>query len=356
MTALPHHKITAFEHLTTAVVVLDAAQRVCAMNPSAEDLLGVSEQRGLGHRVPELIGEVSTSVTAELERLLVAREPLTRRAAVIRRRDGQRFKADLSISHDPLSGTSIIELQPINRLLRINREDQVLTSRETVKELTRGLSHEIKNPLGGLRGAAQLLERELDDPALKEYTAVIIQEADRLRDLVDRMLGPNQELKLERVNVHQVLEHVVRLVEVEFPHRIQFLRDYDPSVPELHADEDRLIQAMLNILRNAAQTFEEAHVKDPTILLRTRVVRTFTIGTTLHRLVAQVDVVDNGPGIPEDLLERIFFPMISTRAEGTGLGLAITQNIIGQHQGVIECESEPGHTCFSVFLPLGEAK
>jgi len=355
MTASPDYKINAFEQLTTAVVVLDAEQRVCAMNPAAEDLLGASEQRALGHKVPELIGDVSTSVTAELERLLTAREPLTRRAAVIRRRDGQRFKADLTISHDPLSGASIIELQPINRLLRINREDQVLTSQETVKELTRGLSHEIKNPLGGLRGAAQLLERELDDPALKEYTAVIIQEADRLRDLVDRMLGPNQELKLEPVNVHQVLEHVVRLVEVEYPERISFLRDYDPSVPELKADEDRLIQAMLNILRNAAQTFDEARVKHPRIVLRTRVVRTFTIGNMLHRLVAQIDVIDNGPGIPEDLLERIFFPMISTRAEGTGLGLAITQNIVGQHHGVIECESEPGRTCFSVFLPLNEA-
>jgi two-component system nitrogen regulation sensor histidine kinase GlnL len=350
---LPDYKSEAFDQLTSAVVVIDGLQVVRAMNQAAEDLFGVSEQRVVGTYLKDHLYDDGSEGFDELLSLFSTLQPITRRAALIRLREGQRIKADLTISHNPLSGVTLIELQPINRLLRINREDQVLASRRTVQALIRGLSHEIKNPLGGLRGAAQLLERELDDPGLKEYTAVIIQEADRLKDLVDRMLGPNQRPNLTPVNIHQVLEHVVRLVDAEFPGRLRFERDYDPSVPELEAaDEDRLIQAMLNIVRNAAQMLEEHEVPDPTIWLRTRVVRSFTIGNVLHRLVAQIDVTDNGPGIEEEMLERIFFPMITSRAEGSGLGLAITQNIIGQHEGVIECESEPGETCFSVFLPL----
>ncbi len=350
--AVPDYKSEAFDQLTSAVVVIDPQQIVRAMNQAAEDLLGASEQRVVGSRLQDHLQDDGSEAFAELVSMFATRQPVTRRAAVLHLRDGQRIKADLTISHNPLSGATIVELQPLNRLLRINREDQVLTSQKTVQELARGLSHEIKNPLGGLRGAAQLLDRELSDAGLKEYTAVIMREADRLKDLVDRMLGPNRQPQLAPVNIHQVLEHVVRLVEAEFPGRIRFQRDYDPSVPELSADADRLIQAMLNIVRNAAQSLQECGAADPEITLRTRVVRSFTIGHVLHRLVAQIDIIDNGPGIAEDMLERIFFPMISSRPEGTGLGLAITQNIVGQHHGVIECDSEPGTTCFSVFLPL----
>jgi two-component system nitrogen regulation sensor histidine kinase GlnL len=238
----------------------------------------------------------------------------------------------------------------MNRLLRINRDDLSVFSQETTRKLVRGLAHEVKNPLGGLRGAAQLLERELTDDSLKEYTRIIIDEADRLTDLVDRMLGPNREPLLDDVNVHAVLEHVVRLVDAELLGQVEFSRDYDPSLPSIRGDESQLIQALLNIISNASQALED--VPHPSIKLRTRIVRNFTVGTLLHRLVVQIDIIDNGPGIPEDMLDRIFFPMISGRPDGTGLGLAITQNIVGQHGGIIECESRPGRTCFSVFLPL----
>lgn len=351
---VPEYKANAFDVLTTAVVVLDSDQSVQAMNQAAEDLFGVSEGRAVGGNLRDYLRNDGSMEFDSLTALFRSREPVTRRGAVFRMRDGQRIKADLTISYDSINNASIIELTPINRLLRINREEQVLSSQKTVQKLTRGLAHEVKNPLGGLRGAAQLLERELSEhPELREYTDVIIQEADRLRDLVDTMLGPNQQPRLATVNVHQILEHVVRLVQAEFPGQIDISRDYDPSLPDLYADEDRLIQATLNIMRNAAQMFFEQQVQSPTLELRTRIVRLFTIGNTLHRMVVQVDIIDNGPGIAEDMLDKIFLPMISDRADGTGLGLAITQNIITQHRGMIECDSEPGNTCFSIFLPLG---
>jgi two-component system nitrogen regulation sensor histidine kinase GlnL len=218
----------------------------------------------------------------------------------------------------------------------------------------RGLAHEIKNPLGGLRGAAQLLERELDHPEQREYTRIIIDEADRLTELVDRLLGPNTKPRIESVNIHRILEHVVNLVDAEMPGRLGFIRDYDPSLPDIQCDETQIIQAVLNIVRNAAQILddERQRITAPEITLRTRVVRSFTIGTSLHRLVAQIDIIDNGPGVPADMLDSIFVPMISGRPQGTGLGLAITQSVISRHHGVIECTSRPGKTCFSVFLPL----
>jgi two-component system nitrogen regulation sensor histidine kinase GlnL len=210
------------------------------------------------------------------------------------------------------------------------------------------LAHEVKNPLGGLRGAAQLLERELPDEGLKEYTNIIIGEADRLRNLVNRMLGPNTLPQRSRLNIHEVIEHVRQLMQVEVPDTVRFNTDYDPSIPEVSADRDQLIQALLNIVRNAVQALENKG----SITLRTRTLRQFTIGHTRHKLVCQVDIIDDGPGIPEHTLETIFFPMVTTRAEGTGLGLSIAQSLIQQHDGIILCESQPGKTIFSVLLPI----
>jgi len=340
-------KTAVLEHLNTAVVVLSDDLTVCYMNPAAEAMLGMSEQRSAGARVSDLIQADNLD---ELRDLFTNGLTVTRRAAAFRTRDGHEVVADLTASVEPSTNRLVVELQPMNRLLRINRDEHSNFSQETTRKLVSGLAHEVKNPLGGLRGAAQLLERELDDEGLKEYTRIIIDEADRLKDLVDRMLGPNQEPVLSDVNVHALLEHVVRLVDAELPGQIRFDRDYDPSLPPIRGDEAQLIQALLNIISNAGQALEA--VNTPIILLRTRAVRNFTIGSALHRLVAQIDIVDNGPGVEPDMLERMFFPMISGRPEGTGLGLAITQNIIGQHGGIIECESRPGQTCFSVFLPL----
>lgn len=242
---------------------------------------------------------------------------------------------------------------PRDRLLRITKEEAQLSKQETTKMLVRGLAHEIKNPLGGIRGAAQLLARELPEEHLKDYTEVIIEEADRLRNLVDRMLGSNKLPSLSMTNIHEVLEHVASLIEAECQGSIILVRDYDPSIPEVLMDREQMIQAVLNIMRNAMQALAgQNELGLGRLTLRTRTLRQFTIGHIRHRLVTRIEIIDNGPGIPAELQNTLFYPMVSGRPDGTGLGLAITQNIISQHQGLIECESHPGHTVFSIFLPL----
>jgi len=345
-------KSEVLDHLTSAVVVCNDALQVCYMNPAAEALFRSSDHHSAGAAIDELLYKDDSTAFANLRDIFDSGQSVTKRAAEFRLRDGSEIVADLTASLEPLSNHLVIELQPINRLLRINRDDYSVSSQETTRKLVRGLAHEIKNPLGGLRGAAQLLQRELGEGELTEYTRIIIDEADRLTELVDRMLGPNRQPQIGDVNVHETLEHVVRLVDAELPGQIEFVRDYDPSLPPVLADSTQLVQALLNIIRNAGQALQ--HTRNPRIGLKTRAVRQFTIGATLHRLVVQIDISDNGPGIPADMLDRIWFPMISGRPEGTGLGLAITQAIIGQQNGVIECTSRPGATCFSVFLPLDD--
>jgi two-component system nitrogen regulation sensor histidine kinase GlnL len=327
--------------LLTAVLVVDQQLCIQYMNPAAESLFGTSLARARDHHIEHLLYDDGSEVFEGLGDIYESGLTLTRRAAEFRTRQGQEVTADLTISLDPIMESLVVELQPISRLVRINRDDRVRASFKTTREL----------------GPAQLLERELDDPAQAEYTRIIIDEADRLTDLVDRLLGPNTEPVLRPFNIHHALERVVTLVDVEFPQQLRFNRDYDPSLPLLNGDEDQIIQAMLNIVRNAAQSLaEHPETRKPTITLRTRVVRTFTIAGVKHRMVAAVEIIDNGPGIDPERINEIFYPMITTRASGTGLGLAITQSIIGQHGGVIECDSEPGHTCFSVFLPLQSAE
>ena len=252
------------------------------------------------------------------------------------------------VSEPQLGSGLLVELMQLDRQLRITREESLVAQQSVSRALTRGLAHEIKNPLGGLRGAAQLLERELADPALKEYTDVIIGEADRLQNLVDRMLGPNTIPKKRTINIHQIMERVRQLVSAEVSTQLQLVRDYDPSIPELVADPDQLIQAVLNIVRNAAQAVGE----QGEIVLRTRTLRQYTLGQQRHKLVIKVDVIDNGPGIAPDMMESMFYPMVTGRPDGTGLGLSIAQAIINQHGGLIECASEPGNTCFTLLLPL----
>jgi two-component system nitrogen regulation sensor histidine kinase GlnL len=254
------------------------------------------------------------------------------------------FSLDSERKHNML----LVELQQIDRQIRISREEQQIAQQQTIRTLVRGLAHEIKNPLGGLRGAAQLLERELPDASLKEYTNIIIGEADRLRNLVNRMLGPNALPQKEMINIHQVLEHVRQLMMADMQGDISFVTDYDPSIPEMLADRDQLIQAVLNIVGNAVQAINT----QGEIILRTRTIRKFTIGHHQHKLVCKVSIIDNGPGIPEDMLESIFYPMVTGRAEGTGLGLSIAQSLINQHGGLVQCESRPGRTSFNLLLPL----
>jgi len=347
------------DSLTTAVLVLEDNLKIRYLNPAAESLLETSLTRSHGHPFSEILVACEDALKT-LYAALKNGQSYTRREAEFLLTSGARLTVDYSVTPiSPEPTELLIEIQPRDRLLRISREDDLISQHETSRTLVRGMAHEIKNPLGGIRGAAQLLDRELNDEDQREYTRVIIDEADRLRSLVDRMLGPNKALKFADTNIHEVLERVRTLLEAESKGRVTFLRDYDPSLPELWADKEQLIQAFLNIARNAMETaFENqtgaSNEEPPTIMFRTRALRQFTIGHKRYRLACRVDVIDNGPGIPSDLLQNIFYPMISGRASGTGLGLSITQSIIGQHHGLVECESEPGKTDFIIFLPLEE--
>ena len=337
------------EHLTTAVLLLDEDLHVRWLNPAAEALLAASRPRVVGHWLECLNGE-DGSIRQVLLKAMQEFHPYTQREATLVLAAGEVITVDFTAT--PITSRELLlEIEPRDRLLRISREEALIARQETVKVLMRGLAHEVKNPLGGIRGAAQLLERDLPDPQLTEFTRIIVEEADRLRDLVDRMLGPNTLVHHEPLNVHKVLERVRVLLEAEH-HQLGFERDYDPSMPDLIGDEPQLIQAVLNIARNAVQAMEEFGTPEPRLLLRTRVRRQFTLGAERHRLVCEVAIVDNGPGIPEHIRETLFFPMVSGRAEGSGLGLSIAQSILHQHQGLIECESQPGATEFRLLIPF----
>jgi two-component system nitrogen regulation sensor histidine kinase GlnL len=352
---LPEHFLRQIlDNLSTAVLLLDGSLRVSYMNPAAEMLLEVSGQRVNGQRISSLFSDSVESLES-LRNTISNGHPFTKREAQLNLSNGQCLIADYSVTpmHALERSWILLELLPRDRLLRITKEEAQLSKQEVTRVLVRGLAHEIKNPLGGIRGAAQLLARELGEPALQDYTDVIIQEADRLRNLVDRMLGPYQPPRLTPISIHEITEHVCSLVQAEAQGKLDLLRDYDPSIPDLLADREQLIQAVLNIVRNAMQALMSVDDgRRGQITLRTRTLRQFTIGPRRHRLVCRLEIIDNGPGIAPGILDSIFYPMVSGRAEGTGLGLSITQNIITRHQGLIECDSTPGHTTFTLFLPL----
>jgi len=347
MAAAMHQRL--MEHLTTAVLLLDGELRVVWMNPAAEALLSVSLSRVEGVALCSLM-EQADGLAGVLSKARDAFHPFTRREARLAMQGGEPLTVDYTVT--PLTRDELLlEVEPRDRLIRISREEALLTRQETVKVLTRGLAHEVKNPLGGIRGAAQLLERDLENPAHREFTRIIIEEVDRLRDLVDSMLGPNRVTRHEPVNIHKVLERVRSLLLAEHP-TVSIERDYDPSLPALAGDEAQLIQAVLNVARNAVEAMDEAGTPGPRLVLRTRARRQFTLGAERHRLVCEVAIIDNGPGVPETLRETLFYPMVSGRAEGSGLGLSIAQAILHQHQGLIECDSGPGHTEFRLLIPL----
>ncbi|MEH6388738.1 nitrogen regulation protein NR(II) [Pseudomonas profundi] len=347
-------RIQILENLTTAVVLLDDQLCLGYLNPAAEMLLEVSGQRLQQQPVGDFFHD-RASALASLHDALDNMHAFTKREAQLSLNNGNSLVVDYTVTPLAAAGYNwiLMEVHPRDRLLRITKEEAQLAKQEVTKVLVRGLAHEIKNPLGGIRGAAQLLARELPSQSLRDYTDVIIEEADRLRNLVDRMLGPYRPPSLQPLNIHEITERVAHLIQAETHGQIDLQRDYDPSIPELMGDREQLIQAVLNIVRNAMQAItENGQVEQGRIVLQTRALRQFTIGHKRHRLVCHLRVIDNGPGIPPALLDSIFYPMVSGRADGTGLGLSITQNIISQHQGLIECESSPGHTQFNLFLPL----
>jgi two-component system nitrogen regulation sensor histidine kinase GlnL len=337
--------------ISTGIVVLDAQLRVTALNASGQALLETSEARCIGLHASQLVLQPGEWLEA-LEQVRASSSPLARRGMSLFLLSGQEIHLDLIVTPVADDGDLelLVELQPVDRMLRISREESLVYAHETTRAVIRGLAHEIKNPLGGIRGAAQLLSRELPDEELSEYTRVIIREADRLRDLVDRLLGPRKQLDLHPLNIHEVLEHVRNLTIAESDNRATVIRDYDPSLPEFPGDRAQLVQAVLNIMRNALQAADNPD--HCTIILRTRSQRQFTIGAQLHRLVCRIDLVDNGPGIPTEMLHSIFAPMVTGRADGSGLGLSIAQSIVNRHGGLLECENEPGQTRFTIYLPM----
>ncbi|MBK7301620.1 MAG: nitrogen regulation protein NR(II) [Moraxellaceae bacterium] len=346
------------ENLSTAVLVVDEQLCVVYLNPSAEMLLAVSRSRTIGQPLAQIFIDCEGDGSIlKMAQTLKTAHPFTKREAHLRVNGLHEVTVDYTVSslltpqHPP---ELLIEIQPIDRLLRISREEAIVSNHQITKQLVRGVAHEIKNPLGGIRGAAQLLGRALTDNNLKEYTQIIIEEADRLRNLADRMLGSRKLPDLQAVNIHECLERVRSLILVEAEGRVQIVRDYDLSLPELTADPDQLIQAILNITSNALQALSEnKNQQQPArIILKTRAQRQFTIGAVRHRLVLRLDISDNGPGIAPHLIDTIFYPMVTGRASGSGLGLAISQDIVNLYHGMIECESHVGQTTFSIFLPL----
>lgn len=343
--------------LTTAVVTVDGLLRVSTLNSAAETLFSVGRRHAVGQPVMQAIPHLAV-LADRLRAALATGTGFIEREMKLRRSGDEAhaepLTVDCTVTPVALAKSSLLlELLPLDRHLRISRDEVLLAQHEASRELIRGLAHEIKNPLGGIRGAAQLLEREFPDSEHREYTRVIIREADRLQNLVNRLLGPNRLPQKAMANVHEVLEHVRQLIEAEGRGLVRVQRDYDPSIPELWADREQLIQAVLNVARNALQALAgRSGEPAPAIVLRTRMRRQFTIAGMRHRLSVQIDIEDNGPGIPPALIEKIFYPMVTTRADGTGLGLPIAQVLIHSHGGLIECTSRPGATVFSLYLPL----
>ena len=341
------------DNLNGAVALFGPDLRLRYLNPAAEMLFGGSSRQLLGMSFGDLVMP-REPIIDQLRSAIDSHHPFSKHEQLIDLFNGKEITADITVTvlHSPFGESEVLfEITPIDRLLRITREDAMVAQQVASRELLRGLAHEIKNPLGGLRGAAQLLERELHSEEQKEYTRVIIDEADRLQKLVNRMLGPSGMPKNRNVSVHELIEYVRNIVVAENNADIALHRDYDPSIPDINGDPDLLIQALLNIVNNARQALG----KQGNITIRTRVLRKFTIGQTQHRLVVRIDVIDDGPGIPDDIKDKIFFPMVTGRADGTGLGLSIAQRLVHQHGGLIECQSQPGHTVFSIFLPINQA-
>jgi len=342
-----------FGALATAVAILDQNDCVIALNTAAEGLLGVSSNRASGRPfaglAPGLEGIGSLCARARVENQSFG-EMLRIMAP---QRDGSELELATRVSpaSDDSNDTVIIELFDITQRHHLDRENALVAQRGVSQRMLRQLAHEIRNPLGGLRGAAQLLDGELDDPSLREFTKVIIGEADRLEGLVAGLLGPGTQPNMQRLNLHEVLEHVARLVSSETP-GLQLTRDYDPSLPDLFMDRDQMTQAFLNLVRNAAQATDGAGA----LVLRTRVGTNQVLSNRVHRLVAVVEIEDNGPGVPDDIAETIFYPLVTGRKDGTGIGLPLAQELVNRHDGLIEFVSSPGKTIFSVSLPVPDER
>lgn len=338
--------IPGIDILATAVIILDERRVILHINPAAENLFGISAHHAVGRPLSAILRE-RTELVRAMDAALQEGVSFTEHHMPIESGE-QSLTLNLTIS--PLEGEAsalVLEFHSAVGSVRIARDEQAMAQAQTVQMLLKQLAHEIRNPLGGIRGAAQLLEAELNGADLSEYTQVIIQEANRLQGLLDRWLTPAKRPEIRPVNLHEVLERVRQLLQAEFP-GLTVERDYDISVPDIQGDQEQLIQAVLNIARNAAQAVDgEGRVK-----FATRISRQVTLAMKRWKLAARIDIVDYGPGIPEEMQDKVFFPLVSGRENGTGVGLTLAQSLVQRHEGTIHMVSEPGFTCFSIYLPI----
>ncbi|BBI98352.1 nitrogen regulation protein NR(II) [Ferrigenium kumadai] len=345
---MPDFPSLTLEYLATAVILLDDESRIAYLNPAAENLFDVSGKNLLGHSPHQAFTDTEQLFSA-MQHAVSNNASYIEHDLTLGTHGHGKLHLRCAVTPVQLAKSHLLlEFHPIDRPLKLAREEQMLDQTQANRLLLRNLAHEIKNPLGGIRGAAQLLEQELEKPALREYTQVIVQEADRLRSLMEKLLTPQNASHYSALNIHEVLERVRSVVLAEMPAGLKIRRDYDISLPALVGDKEQLIQAMLNIVRNAAQAMH-GHGQ---ITLRTRIARQVTLIKRRYRLAVMVQIIDNGPGIPPELQDKIFYPLVSGRADGHGLGLTLAQDFVSQHGGTIEFDSEPGRTCFTVMLPL----
>ena len=344
--------VAAYDLLSTAVLLLNVQGRVDYANTAAEELFGISRRHLAGQDIAALLGQDESLQTRLMEAVQgkfgILRQPLQVKRAG--------STVPVNISMVPLRNeawAALVEVRVVEQHALLDRHQQLGKEVAAQRETLRNLAHEVKNPLGGIRAAAQLLEGELNDPGLQEYTTVVIAEADRLAHLVDRLIAPQgATLHKSPLNIHEICERVRMLVGSEFG-TVNIKRDYDASLPEFMGDFARLLQAVLNIARNAAQALTESAGQDePQLILRTRVARQVLLCDQQAPLAVVLSLIDNGPGVPPDILERVFHPLVTGRATGTGLGLSLAQEFVLQHGGVLECDSRPGHTEFRMILPL----
>lgn len=343
---------SGLEHLATAVMLLNQSNQVVYANPSAEVLFALSATQISGNHISEVFLNCEILQLA-IDNAVKNDSPYREHEFAITTVRQQSFAVTCTVTPVEMSkATLMLEFQQMDQQLRIAREERMLIQQQANSELLRNLAHEIRNPLGGLRGAAQLLEHELPNPSLREYTQVIIKEADRLQSLMDRLLVPHRVPKYEPTNIHEVLERVRSLLLAESPNNIKVRRDYDTSLPDLIGDREKLIQAVLNIARNAVQAMQSNGTVNAEVILRTRAERQVTLAKKRYRVAIKLQIIDNGPGIPADIRDKIFYPLVTGREGGSGLGLALAQTFVTQHHGMIDCSSQPGNTSFTILLPV----
>ena len=350
------HKVpsgfSGLEHLATAVMLLNQSHQVVYANPSTEILFALSATQVSGSHISEVFLNCEILQLA-IDNAVKNDSPYREHEFAITTVRQQSFAVTCTVTPVEFNKACLLlEFQQMDQQLRIAREERMLIQQQANSELLRNLAHEIRNPLGGLRGAAQLLEHELPNPSLREYTQVIIKEADRLQSLMDRLLVPHRVPKYEPTNIHEVLERVRSLLLAESPNNIKVRRDYDTSLPDLIGDREKLIQTVLNIARNAVQAMQSNGTASAEVILRTRAERQVTLAKKRYRVAIKLQIIDNGPGIPADIKDKIFYPLVTGREGGSGLGLALAQTFVTQHHGMIDCESQPGKTCFTILLPV----